>query len=123
MHKPVQVELQLDRPQLPYSETLGSIIAGGSPAHYRRRQSNPTRKGPYRRKKRKKEKEKKKDEHNSLVVDRSCTTHCSRVDIYLMPYTICLKFKLYISIHEGFDWLKMSDYPSKVLEISMGTQC
>ena len=75
-----------------------------------------------RRKKKKKEKEK-KDEHNSLVVDRSCTTHCSRVDMYLMPYTICLKFKLYMSIHEGFDWLNMSVSPSKVLEISMGTQC
>ena len=48
MHKPVQVELQLDRPQLPYSETVGPIIAGGSPAHYRRRQPNPTRKGPHR---------------------------------------------------------------------------
>ena len=47
MHKPAQVELQLDRPQFPYSETLGSIIAGGSPAHYRRRQPNPTRKGPH----------------------------------------------------------------------------
>ena len=47
MHKLAQVELQLDRPQLPYSETLGSIIAGGSPAHYRRRQPNPTKKGPY----------------------------------------------------------------------------
>ena len=47
MHKPAQVELQLDRPQLPYSETLGPIIAGGSPAHYRRRQPNPTRKGTY----------------------------------------------------------------------------
>ena len=76
----------------------------------------------------KKEKRKgKKDEHNSLVVDRSCTTHCSRVDIY--PYTICLKFKLYIyiyiyiSIHEGFDWINMSVSPSKVLEISVGTQC
>ena len=39
MHKPAQVELQLDRPQLPYSETLVPIIAeaaqpitaGGSP--------------------------------------------------------------------------------------------
>ena len=31
MHKPAQVELQLDRPQLPYSETLGPIIAEGSP--------------------------------------------------------------------------------------------
>ena len=31
MHKPAQVELQLDRPQLPYSETLGPIIAGGIP--------------------------------------------------------------------------------------------
>ena len=36
----------MDRPQLPYSKTLGPIIAGGSPAHYRRRQPNPTRKGP-----------------------------------------------------------------------------
>ena len=48
MHKPAQVELQLDRSQLPCSETLGSTIAGGSPAHYRRRQPNPTRKGPHR---------------------------------------------------------------------------
>ena len=33
--------------------------------------------------KKKKEKEKeKKDEHNSLVVDRSCTTQCSQVDIH-----------------------------------------
>ena len=47
MHKPAQVELQLDRPQLPYSETLGPIIAGGNPASYRRRQLNPTRKGPH----------------------------------------------------------------------------
>ena len=47
MHKPAQVELQLDRPQLPYSETLGPIVAGGSPAHCRRRQPNPTRKGPH----------------------------------------------------------------------------
>ena len=47
MHKPAQVELQLDRPQLPYSEILGPIIAGGSPTHYRRRQPNPTKKGPY----------------------------------------------------------------------------
>ena len=47
MHKPAQVELQLDRPLLPYSETLGPIIAGGSPTHYRRRQPNPTRKGPH----------------------------------------------------------------------------
>ena len=47
MHKPAQVELQLDRPQLPYSETLGPIIAGGSPARYCRRQPNPTRKGPH----------------------------------------------------------------------------
>ena len=45
MHKPAQVELQLDRPQLPYSKILGPT--GGSPAHYRRRQPNPTRKGPY----------------------------------------------------------------------------
>ena len=37
----------MDWPQLPYSETLGPIIAGGSPAHYRRRQPNPTRKGPH----------------------------------------------------------------------------
>ena len=44
MHKPVQVELQLDRLQLPYSETLGPIIAGGSPAHYRRRQPTLTTK-------------------------------------------------------------------------------
>ena len=43
-----QVELQLDRPQLPYSETLGPITAGGSPAHYRRRQTNTpyTKKAP-----------------------------------------------------------------------------
>ena len=47
MHKPDQIELQLDRPQLPYSEILGPIIAGGSPAHYRRRQPNPTKKDPY----------------------------------------------------------------------------
>ena len=47
MHKPAQVELQLDQPQLLYSEILGPIIAGGSPAHYRRRQPNPTKKGPY----------------------------------------------------------------------------
>ena len=40
MHKPAQVELQLDRLQLPYSETLGPITAGGSLAHYRRRQPN-----------------------------------------------------------------------------------
>ena len=46
MHKPAQVELQLDRPQLPYSETLGPTTAGGSPARYRRRQPNPIRKGP-----------------------------------------------------------------------------
>ena len=47
MHKPAQVELQLDRPQLPYSETLGPTIVGGSPARYRRRQPNPIRKGPH----------------------------------------------------------------------------
>ena len=47
MHKPAQVELQLDRPQLLYLEILGPIIAGGSSAHYRRRQPNPTKKGPY----------------------------------------------------------------------------
>ena len=47
VHKPTQVELQLDRPQLPYLEILGPIIAGGSPAHYCRRQPNPTRKGPH----------------------------------------------------------------------------
>ena len=40
MHKPAQVELQLDWPQLPYSETLGPITVGGSPAHYRKRQPN-----------------------------------------------------------------------------------
>ena len=40
MRKPAQVELQLDRPQLPYSETLEPITAKGSPAHYRRRQPN-----------------------------------------------------------------------------------
>ena len=50
MHKPAQIELQLDRPQLPYSEILGPIIAGGSPAHYRRRQPNLTKKGPYKHK-------------------------------------------------------------------------
>ena len=32
VHKPAQVELQLDRPQLPYSEIFGPITAGGSPA-------------------------------------------------------------------------------------------
>ena len=47
MHKPAQVELQLDRPQLPYLETLGPVIAGGIPAHCRRRQPNPTKKGPH----------------------------------------------------------------------------
>ena len=47
MHKPAQVELQLDWPQLPYSETLGPTIAGGSSARYRRRQPNPTKKGPH----------------------------------------------------------------------------
>ena len=47
MHKPAQVELQLDRPQLPYSKILEPIIAGGSPAHYCRRQPNPTKKGLY----------------------------------------------------------------------------
>ena len=48
VHKPAQIELQLDQPQLPYSEILGPIIAGGSPAHYRRMQPNPTKKkGPY----------------------------------------------------------------------------
>ena len=47
MHKPAQVELQLDRPQLPYSETLGPTTAEGSPACYRRRQPNPIRKGPH----------------------------------------------------------------------------
>ena len=40
MHKLVQVELQLDRLQLPYLEIIGSITTGGSPAHYRRRQPN-----------------------------------------------------------------------------------
>ena len=50
MHKPAQIELQLDRPQLPYSEILGPIIARGSPAHYRGRQPNPTKKGPYKHK-------------------------------------------------------------------------
>ena len=34
VHKPAQVELQLDRPQLPYSENIR--------AHYRRRQPSPT---------------------------------------------------------------------------------
>ena len=47
MHKPDQVELQLDRPQLLYSETLGPITAGGSPARYRRKQPNPAKKGPH----------------------------------------------------------------------------
>ena len=47
MHKLAQVELQLDRPQLPYSETLWPTIAGGSPACYHRRQPNPIRKGPH----------------------------------------------------------------------------
>ena len=46
MHKPAQVELQLDRPQLSYSEILGLIITRGSPAHYHRRQLNLTKKGP-----------------------------------------------------------------------------
>ena len=46
-HKPDQVELQLDWSQLPYSEILWPIIAEGSPAYYRRRQPNPTKKGPY----------------------------------------------------------------------------
>ena len=50
MHKPAQVELQLDRPQLPYSEILGPVTAGGSPARYRRRQPNPIRKDPHKRK-------------------------------------------------------------------------
>ena len=40
MHKPAQVKLQLDRPQLPYSEILRPIIAEDSLAHYRRRQPN-----------------------------------------------------------------------------------
>ena len=39
------------------------------------------------------------------------------------PVSLQSKQSLYISIHEGFDWLKMSDYPSKVLEISTSTQC
>ena len=47
MHKPAQVELQLDRPQLLYSETLGPITGGGSPARYHRRQPNPAKKGPH----------------------------------------------------------------------------
>ena len=38
MHKSAQVELQLDWPQLPYSEILGPIIVGGSPI--------PPKKGP-----------------------------------------------------------------------------
>ena len=42
MHKPVQVEFQLDRPQLPYSEKSGPITAGGSPA-----QRTIRTKGPY----------------------------------------------------------------------------
>ena len=32
MHKPAQVELQLDQSQLPYSETFRPITAGGNPA-------------------------------------------------------------------------------------------
>ena len=42
MYKPAQVELQLDRPQLPYSETFGPIAAGGSLA-----QRTIRKKGPY----------------------------------------------------------------------------
>ena len=42
VHKPAQVELQLDRPQLPYSETFEPITAGGSPA-----QHTIHKKGPY----------------------------------------------------------------------------
>ena len=45
-HKPDQIELQLNRSQLPYSEIPRPIITGGSPAHYRRRQPNPTKKRP-----------------------------------------------------------------------------
>ena len=48
MHKPAQVELQLDRPQLHYSEIFGPITAGGSPTHHRKRQPNTpyTKKAP-----------------------------------------------------------------------------
>ena len=42
MHKPAQVELQLDWRQLPYSETFEPITAGGSPA-----QRTIRKKGPY----------------------------------------------------------------------------
>ena len=42
MHKLAQVELQLDRPQLPYSEILGPITIGGSPTQY-----TIHKKGPY----------------------------------------------------------------------------
>ena len=42
MHKPAQVELQLDRSQLPYLETFGPITVGGSPA-----QRTICKKGPY----------------------------------------------------------------------------
>ena len=33
MHKPIQVELQLDQSWLPYPEPLGRSVAGDSPAH------------------------------------------------------------------------------------------
>ena len=42
MQKPAQVKLQLDRPQLPYSEILGPITIGGSPTQY-----TIHKKGPY----------------------------------------------------------------------------
>ena len=42
MHKPAQVELQLDRSQLPYSETFGPITAGGSPAQHTYTKKAPT---------------------------------------------------------------------------------
>ena len=56
------------------------------------------------------EKKKKKKEEKNVEEKRRRQFHCNPNSHY-------------ISIHEGFDWLKMSDYPSKVLEISTGTQC
>ena len=41
MHKPAQVELQLDWSQLPYSETFGPITAEGSPAQRTTRKKGP----------------------------------------------------------------------------------
>ena len=41
MHKPAQVELQLDRSQLPYSETFRPITAGGNPAQRTIRKKRP----------------------------------------------------------------------------------